>query len=366
MNIPRVGLLAVEIASILFAAGCAGGQAGPTPGINATVEARVEPAETSSGSEVFWNRAMVGEDGEPLPSCGDSIFTHPVVDLEDANPFFLVNKGYPHDHMVYWGTRKFYDRESPPPVGVLGTEQVQLYAPADIYYMQVSRSVNESHDGGTFEEWSIGASICEGYKLGFGHVGRPVEEILSEVKKLVPYTDCPVSTTEEALVTTEVGDCQWGLFFNPPFSAGTPISKSSGYAAGFDFGLKLLGLTAEELRQQPSYGYAINPWAYSGGVAVCPLEYFPEPYRTAYLDSMAGRCGPFNQDVPGTAMGVWLPFPPPADGSVPSGGPGTVWHFLPRESDLYLWEDSVDESVHKLISGGQLTGVPANAHRRYR
>ena len=232
--------------------------------------------------------------------------------------------------MVYWGTRKLYERESPPAAGVRGTEQVQLYAPAEIYSMQVRRIVNESHDGGTFEEWAISAGICEGYTLGWGHLGRPVEEILGEVRKVVPrdWSDCPVSTTEEALVTTRVGFCVWGVFFNPPFSAGTPISKSSGYASGFDFGLSLLGLTAEELRQHPSYGYAINPWAYSGGVSVCPLEYFPEPHRTSYLELMAGRCGPFNQDVPGTALGVWLPVPPPADGSVPDRGPGTVLHSL--------------------------------------
>ena len=472
MSIPRVGLLGVGIASILFAAGCGGGQAGPTPDIDATAEARVElakaslsgptaaplpaytplpidaavptlapqvvikaslsaptaaplpaytpppidapvpapapqvvikqlvketpvevvvekrveeivevvvtatpspvptatpsptPSPTSSESELDWNWAAVGEDGESLPSCGDSIFTHPVVDPDDATPFFLVNKGYPHDHMVYWGTRKFYQRESPPPTGVLGTEQVQLYAPADIYYMSVWRIVNESHDGGTFEEWAIGASICEGYTLGWGHLGRPVEEILVEVRKVVPRdsSECPVSTTEEALVTTRVVFCRWGVFFNPPFRAGTPISKSSGYASGFDFGLRLLGLTAEELRQHPSYGYAINPWAYSGGNAVCTLEYFPEPYRTSYLELMEGRCGPFNQDVPGTAMGVWLPIRPPADGSVPDRGPGTEWYSLGRESELYLWEDSVDESVHKLHSGSQLPGVPGGSY----
>ena len=186
MIIPRLVLVGVGIAAILFAVGCASGQAGPTPDTDATIEARVNPAKASLSVPTavplpstatpsptpipsptpepteFWNRAMVGEDGEPLPSCGDSIFTHPVVDLEDATPFFLVNKGYPHDHMVYWGTRKFYERESPPPVGVRGTEQVQLYAPADIYYMQVSRIVNESHDGGL----SMSRTMVEHSKSG--------------------------------------------------------------------------------------------------------------------------------------------------------------------------------------------------------
>ena len=440
---PSNFVLAIGIALALAQTACGGGQSGPTPDIDATVEARVEPAKASlsvptaaplptsvpsptlasevvikevvteapvevvvekevdkivevvvtaipnpvptatpsptpvpaatpsptpipapSESEEFWNRAVVGEDGEPFPSCGDSIFTHPVVEPEDATPMFLVNKGYPHDHMVYWGTRKFYERESPPPVGVRGTEQVQLYAPADIYFMRFWRTVRESHDGGTYQQWGISTNICEGYGLNFGHVGRPIEEILVEVRKidLRASSDCPVSTTEEALVTTEVGFCKWDVYFDPPIKAGTPIWKSSGYAAGFDLGLRLFGLTAEELRQHPSYGYSIHPWVHSGGNAVCTLEYFPEPYRTAYLESMTGRCGPFNQDVPGTAMGMWLPIRPPADGSVPDRGPGTEWHYLGRESELYLWEDSVDESVHKLHIGSQLPGVPAGPY----
>ena len=458
MNIPRVGLLGAGIAAILFAVGCGGGQAGPTPDAEATLKARVELAEASLSdpttaplpthtpppthttapthtppptyaplpiqaplptpapqvvikevvkqvpveaavskavekiveveatatpspvptatpsptpipAPIFWNRAKVGQDGEPFPSCGDSIFTHHVVDPENATPFFWVEDVYPHEHMIYWATPRL-NEEGFQPGGVPNTEQVQLYAPADIYRMQVWRIVRESGDGGTYEEWKNLTVICEGYSMFWSHLGKPPEEILVEVRKSVPvsWSDCPVSTTEEALVTTEVGSCVWRVFFDPPISAGTPIWKSSGYTTGFDLGFQLLGLTAEELRQHPSYGYAINPWAYSGGTSVCTLEYFPEPYRTSYLETMEGSCGPVNQDVPGTAMGVWLPVPPPADGSVPDRGPGTVWQSLGVGGNglvlgLYLFEDHVDKSVHKLHSGSQLPGVPAGKYR---
>ncbi len=323
------------------------------------------PIPTPSESEEFWNRATVGEDGEPLPPCGDSIFTHPVVDPEDATPFFWENKGYPHNHMVYWATRKLTVEF--PAAGVPATEQVQLYAPADIYIMNFGRTVTKSNDGGTYEEWSGYTIICEGYSLFWSHVGRPVDEILDTLKGGVPveWTDCPVSTTEQAMVTTEVGHCRWDMFINPPISAGTPIWISSGYASGFDLGLQLLGLTAEELQQHRSYGYSVNPWVHSGGNSVCTLEYFPEPYRTAYLESMVGRCGPFNQDVPGTAMGMWLPIPPPTDGSIPDHGKGTEWASLGggKTSGLYLYEDWIDESVHKLEIGSQLPDIPAGMYR---
>ena len=257
--------------------------------------------------------------------------------------------------------------KSAPPVGVPKSEQVQLYAPADIYIMNFGRSVGESHDGGTYEEWGVYTLICGGYSLFWGHVGRPIEEILDQFRTTDPveWTDCPVSTAEQASVTTEIGHCRWFMKLDPPISAGTPIWKSSGYSSGFDFGLQLFGLTAEELRQHPSYGYSINPWVHSGGNAVCTLEYFPEPYRTAYLESMAGRCGPFNQDVPGTAMGMWLPIPPPADGSIPDHGHGTVWDKLGEgdTSGLYLYESWLDESVHKLNIWSQLPDIPAGMYR---
>ena len=323
------------------------------------------PIPTPSESEEFWNRAMVGDDGEPFPSCGHSIFTHPVVDPEDATSFFWESYGYPHDHMVYWSTRQLSEKF--PAAGVPASEQVQLYAPADIYFMNFGRTVLESHDGGTFEDWGIYTIICEGYSLFWAHVGRPIDEILNNFRRTVPveWTDCPVSTTEEALVTTEVGHCRWNVFLNPPINAGTPIWKSSGYSTGFDLGLQLFGLTAEELQQHPSYGYSINPWVHSGGNSVCTLEYFPEPYRTAYLESMPGRCGPINQDVPGTAMGMWLPIPPPADGSIPDHGHGTIWDSLGEGdiSGLYLYEDWLDESVHKLNIGSQLPDIPTGMYR---
>ena len=80
---------------------------------------------------------------------------------------------------------------------------------------------------------------------------------------------------------------------------------------------------------------------------------------------MPGRCGPFNQDVPGTAMGMWLPIPPPADGSIPDHSQGTVWDALGEgtTSGLYLYESWLDESVHKLNVGSQLPDIQAGMYQ---
>ena len=128
--------------------------------------------------------------------------------------------------------------------------------------------------------------------------------------------------------------CRWDF---PTFiPSGTPLFKSSGFSGGFDFGLLLAGLTAAELQQQPGYGYSITPWRTGGsGKAVCPLEYFQEPLRSEYKKFLGDfNCGPFNQDVPGTAMGFWLGIQvvsdPPSSGiaMIPfdsNGTPASLW-----------------------------------------
>lgn len=145
-----------------------------TPSPVPTATPRPTPIPAPSKTEEFWNRAVAGNDGEPLPSCGDSIFTNPVVDPQDATPFFWESNVYSHDHMVYWSTRQL--NEAFPAAGVPASEQVQLYAPADIYFMNFGRIVREAEGGGTYEQWGPYTIICEGYSLFWNHVGRPVEE----------------------------------------------------------------------------------------------------------------------------------------------------------------------------------------------
>ena len=129
-----------------------------------------------------------------------------------------------------------------------------------------------------------------------GHIAEPSDEMKKVLDSVEPHC--------------EDSNCTWN---GPAFiKAGTPIFESSGYSSGFDFGLSLVGLTDEELHQQPSYGFSITPWRSPAGNSVCPLEYFLEPLRSKYLELMPdSECGPFNQDVPGTAMGFWMPSPTP-------------------------------------------------------
>lgn len=64
------------------------------------------------------------------------------------------------------------------------------------------------------------------------------------------------------------------------------------------------------------------------------------------------ECGPFNQDVPGTAMGFWLPSPspktPPLD---PSAAYADEWETL------WLYQSNSNPSVHIIKVGNNTFGL---------
>ena len=237
---------------------------------------------------------------------------------------------------------------SPPETQV--SEKIQLYAPTDIYHIDARRETRSIDGGPTYVEWGASLTICNGHLLMLGHVAEPSDEIWAALEGTEPECDVPTSAAGQ------VG-CVWlAETFIP---AGTPIFKSSGFAAGFDFGLMLVGLTAEELQKQPGYGYSITPWRVPSGNAVCPLEYFPEPLRTKYLtrlsDSATGElfeCGPFNQDVPGTAMGFWFP----------SASPDMIPRLpLERVVDewetIWLFQSNRESLMHTIAVGNNTFGL---------
>ena len=183
-----------------------------------------------------------------------------------------------------------------------------------------------------------------------GHIGEPSDDMLAALAEAEPTCGLVSSYNPEP-------GCTWRLDTFIP--SGTPIFKNSGYTGAFDFGLSLFGLTAEQFQEQPGYGYSITPWRVSSGRAVCPLEYFPEPLRSEYLkrlrDSATGElfeCGPFNQDVPGTAMGFWMPSPSPE-----------IIPLLLSErrvdewETIWLFQSNNDPSVHILSVGNNTFGL---------
>ena len=317
--------------------------------------------------ERFWNSPTLAQDGCPLPPCSVPMFSHPFADPDDVRGSFWHEDPNPHDHMVYWSTRPAggdWGDPSPeinPYLG--GSEPVQTYAPTDIYALNIGREVRES-DGVQWVEWHGYTFYCEGRYSGWAHMDKPSEAILGVLREQSPvdWIDCPVESGAEALETSELGECRWFVYLDPVFPAGAPIWKSRGLGTGFVFSLLLAGLTAEQLREQPGYGYSVYPWRTSAGNAVCPLEFFAEPFRSEYFQNLSGGCGPMNQDVPGTAMEVWHTIPSMVDGTVT---PKSEWDIDNDgySTSLSLYQDSRDGSTHIFYIGDFTQSVPAGRYR---
>jgi hypothetical protein len=144
------------------------------------------------------------------------------------------------------------------------------------------------------------------------------------------------------------------------------LFKSSGFTSGFDFGLMLAGLTAEELQKQPGYGYSITPWRTGGsGNAVCALEYFKEPLKSEYKKLLGDfNCGPFNQDVPDTAMGFWLDTP--STDTFPGVAFKDEWD-VDEWKTIWLFQDfrKTASSNYNITVGNNTFGLDSGSHAEY-
>ena len=293
----------------------------------------------------FWNKPMYPN----IPECqSDFKFSHKLVDPEDVEGMFFGSGAHvaPHDHMATWSLRSVKNGTVTQGGKKQLAERVQLYSPTDIFYINIQKenrttggritNPNES-DGLTYVEWGGYFFGCDGHVLMIGHLTEPSDEMNSVLSENEP--------------TCDKHSCWWK--FHAFIPSGTPIFHTSGYVGIFDFGIRLASMTSEELQLQPGYGYSITPWRTSSGNAVCPLEYFPEPLRSEYLNLLGSyKCGPFNQDVPGTAMGFWFPSP----------SPDTFPGFsVPRHVDewetTWLFQSYRDSSIHSINVGNNTFGL---------
>ena len=310
-------------------------------------------AATEKQEAMFWNERPSG-----FPDCAPEFkFSHQFANPEDVVHMFFSEGGHiePHEHMLYWSTESAGNVEGASGETRYFSRKIQLYAPTDIYRVNLGYSNRLTEAGDKYVEWGGYLYTCNGHQLMLGHIGEPSDEMLAVLAGAEPFCDDDVETISHK---PEPG-CHWRLDTFIP--SGTPIFKNSGYTGAFDFGLELSGLTLAELQEQPGYGYSVTPWRVGSGRAVCPLEYFPEPLRSEYLKRLFNdlteqqellECGPFNQDVPGTAMGFWMPSPspnnPPLDPSERGFGEwDTIW----------LSESNKDPSVHVLSVGDNTFGL---------
>ena len=315
----------------------------------------------------FWNEPLQGWGG--TPACASEMkFTHPLI--SDTDGWGLMtgpNKASPHNHMVYWGVPNL--EEDPTFEGQVNQTR-QIYAPTDFYYVDI-RQQFKGAEPNSYEEWGAYFYTCDGYGVSFGHVGEPSVELKNILG--MKEGDCPIDLDKDPcglnFTRSENGAEIWE--YDEDFSqsngeivvpAGTPLFKTSGYA-NFDFGIDLYGLDENELRDLPTYGYSINPWRSGAGKTICPLLLFEEPMKSEYLSLLGDfSCGPMNQDVPGTAMGLWYPSPSPE--TIPNVA---RWRDENEWDPIWMYEDFrfSHSGLHAVTSGHFQFGLE-NVEQGYR
>ena len=363
--------LAIKFLLVLFInlLACTGSEQ-QTQGIGSTLSRDViqatEPNEGTQQQETtFWNERPPG-----LPDCqGDFKFTHHLIDPKNVSQIMFGPGSHiaPHEHMAYWGlwgpenkgVDLFNPDANPTPVTNISSEkplhvsyQVQLFAPIDIYRIDVREGSRLTPDGTEYIEWGGYLYTCNGHQLMLGHIGDPSDEL----KKILADTKPECGTFSARGGEKE---CIWVTDTLIP--SGTPIFKNSGYTGALDFGLSLAGLTDKQLQEQYGYGYSITPWRSGAKTAVCPLEYFIEPIKSEYLELLRDfRCGPFNQDVPGTAMGYWLPSPSPKS-------PPLMAHWKGDDEweTIWLFQSFIDNTEYAITVGNNTFGLDYNEAQYY-
>ena len=301
----------------------------------------LEPKQSAS-TDIFWNDPL-----QPVTQrCnGNFEFTHKLANPSDIEAIGVSPGSHiaPHDHMAYWGTADIERHSNKSHDEQQVSERVQLYNPVDIFFIDVSKNT---------KEWGATLYACNGHAIMLGHISEPSEELSLLLTENEPEPGC------------DKNSCRW--LFPGLIPGGTPLFKSSGYTSGFDFGLSLAGLTAEELQKQPGYGYSITPWRTGGsGNAVCPLEYFKEPLRSEYIELLGDfNCGPFNQDVPGTAMGFWLNTP--STNIFPGYETKDEWDVDEWET-IWLYQDFRKDahSTYNITVGHNTFGLDSGPHAEY-
>ena len=252
---------------------------------------RGEPAWFNS----TWEVATTTRVGRRCPST--TPLTHLIADLADIRtitPQGFMQPGthnLPVPHM-YYGT---LPEQSTDANGVpLVSKRVDVRAPADLVVRGVMRGELVSASGTPYTEYLVTASICDTLWFFTAHLGA-VDPSITRAMESAPRRECSRGTGSYS------GEMCIYSYLSVPIAGGAIIGRSSGYSAGFDFGLTDAS--------KPSAG-RIDPGAFPPRWAssTCHIDYYPPAMQQELRAKLIGDngCGQLVSDRAGTASGVWL------------------------------------------------------------
>lgn len=250
---------------------------------------RGEPAWFKSEWEVITT--------QPLGKCSSATpLTHLPADL--ANVATITGQGFmqpgshalPVPHMYYATTPEAgVDEKGFPTL----SRRVDVIAPADMTLRSVGLSIT-AHQGRARTEYMLNFSVCGTLWFFTAHLGSLSGAITAAYPK-APRKECFDSGVAGAPPA-----CLFS-YLSLKVKAGDVIGTSSGYSAGFDFGL------ADASTPVPG---RLDPGAYSPrwSTSRCHLDYYPNALRVKLEALLVGDngCGQLVSDRAGTVSGVWL------------------------------------------------------------
>jgi len=235
-----------------------------------------------------------------IPGCGtgNEFFTHRPVNFEDIDsitPLGNLNPSghtFPTDH-IYLNIKK-------------GKENLPVYAPGDVWVTGLD--IQEKYENGrTVMDYSVDFRPCRELRASYIHIMTLSDKLQSEFDRNYSQENC---------VEEETGGDRFKTCFveaDVKLSAGELVG-TTGKKGQINFDLDV-----NDLRVDTSWVRGYTKWVRwreSYLSAVCPLDYFTLDLK-AKLYSIVGDfggvrrtvepiCGTVNQDVWGTAQGIWF------------------------------------------------------------
>lgn len=173
------------------------------------------------------------------------------------------------------------------------SRRVDVIAPADMTLRSVGLSIT-SYQGRPRTEYMLNFSICGTLWFFTAHLGT----LSQEIKRA--YTKAPRKECFDSGIPGAPPSCLHS-YLSLKVRAGDVIGASSGYSAGFDFGL------ADASAPVPG---RLDPSAFSPrwSTSRCHLDYYPAALKAQLTALLVGDngCGQLVSDQAMTPAGVWL------------------------------------------------------------
>lgn len=280
---------------------------------NSSGSQNLSSSESGSG-----NSGSSSSNSSGLSSCGSnySFFTHSPLgesDFDDLTPLGNLNPSghvFPTDHIYFYLVNPL--------------ARYNLYSPGDFTITQISAS-EHVEDG--FTDYSFTFQSCNEFKAQFGHVSGLASKLSQALS--APYQwDSTYSTGGKTYRN-------YGKNVSLTISAGEQIGTVGGNS-----GQNALDMNAYDSRVTLNFANS-SRWSQRSDTThtVCPIDYYSESLKNTLKNRFSGNgvrrtidpvCGTIEQDIAGTAQGVWF-----------LGGTTT---FSSEDPHLALVHDNIDPS----------------------